>query len=202
MTAGLVLGFDLRFEDLYHCEGLARLDRRFVDFLAMRNPDLHVRLLAARAAPDATADKAESDLIVELAPELEDFLGELFGIAAELDALAARHRTLDPLYSVKRLFVQRRAAKKHGPEQAAVFDGPALAAALEPLIGGELTELRFAKAVERWMKDEAPRTPRRSISPPAMPPGPCTPRKAASSTGTACCSRCRTRSTRSISLRS
>ena len=81
MTAGLVLGFDLRFEDLYHCEGLARLDRRFVDFLAMRNPDLHDRLLAARAEPDATAGKAESDLIVDLAPHLEDFLGELFGIA-------------------------------------------------------------------------------------------------------------------------
>src|SRR5262245_52024685 len=121
MTAGLVLGFDLQFEDLYHCEGLGRLDRRFVDFLAIRNPDLHVRLLAARAAPDAAAGKAESDLIVELAPELEDFLGELFDITVEIRALAARHRTLDPLFSVKRLFVQRRAARKHGPEQAAAF---------------------------------------------------------------------------------
>ncbi len=172
MTESLVLGFDLRFEDLYRREGLVRLDGRFVDFLAVRNPDLHNRLMGARAAlaseasgrrgdstaratPDAAAGKSESDLIVELAPELEDFLGELFGIAAELRALAARHQALAPLYSVKRLFVQRRAAKKYGPDQAAAFDGPALAAQIEPLIGGELTELRFAEAVERWMKAEA-----------------------------------------------
>ena len=37
--------------------------------------------MAARAAPDGLDRKAESDLLVDLAPHLEDFLGELFGIA-------------------------------------------------------------------------------------------------------------------------
>src|SRR5439155_1640740 len=101
------------------------------------------------------AGKAESDLIVELAPALEDFIAELFGIASDVRALQARHQALAPLYTVKRLFVQRRAAKKYGPEQAAAFDGEALRAELEPLLGGELTELRFAEKVEAWMKAEA-----------------------------------------------
>src|SRR5207245_3814487 len=55
----------------------------------------------------------------------------------------------------KRLFVQRRAAKKYGPDQAATFDGQALREQLEPLLGGELTELRFAQRVDAWMKAEA-----------------------------------------------
>jgi NADPH-dependent glutamate synthase beta subunit-like oxidoreductase/NAD(P)H-flavin reductase len=154
MTESLTLGFDLRFADLYGRDGLARLDARFVDFVKARNLDLHNRLMAARAAPDQVAGKSESDLIVELAPDLEDFVAELFGITSDVHALQSRHQELAPLYTVKRLFVQRRAAKKYGPEQAAAFDGPALRAELEPLLGGELTELRFAEQVEAWMKAE------------------------------------------------
>ena len=64
MSESLSLGFDLRFEDLYGRDGLVRLDGCFVDFLKRRNADLHNRLMAARAAPEQLAGKAESDLIV------------------------------------------------------------------------------------------------------------------------------------------
>ena len=70
MADDLTLGFGLRFEDLYRRDGLVRLDRCFVDALATREAGLHGRLMAARAAPDQVAGKAESDLIVELAPAL------------------------------------------------------------------------------------------------------------------------------------
>src|SRR3984893_9983648 len=155
MSTSLCLSCELRFEDWYGRDVLVRLDGCFVDFLKRRNVGLHNRLMAARAAPDRLADKEESDLIVELAPELEDFIAALFGIAREVDALRSRHDALAPLYTVKRLFVQRRAAKKYGPDQAATFDGEALREQLEPLPGGELTELRCAQRVDAWMKVEA-----------------------------------------------
>jgi NADPH-dependent glutamate synthase beta subunit-like oxidoreductase/NAD(P)H-flavin reductase len=172
MTQRLTLGFGIHFEELYDRDGLVRLDACFVDRLKARNGDLHHRLMAARSAalasevsgqrgnstvpaPDAAEGKAESDLIVEIAPELEDFIAELFGITDEVRSLRSRHDALAPLYDVKRLFVQRRAAKKYGPDQAGSFDGDALRAELEPLLGGELTELRFAQRVDGWMKDEA-----------------------------------------------
>jgi NADPH-dependent glutamate synthase beta subunit-like oxidoreductase/NAD(P)H-flavin reductase len=155
MSESLSLAFDLRFDDLYGRDGLGRLDGCFVHFLKGRNPDLHNRLMAARATPEQFAGKAESDLIVEVAPELEEFIATLFGITREVDALRLRHDALAPLYAVKRLFVQRRAAKKYGPDLAATFDGQALREQLEPLIGGELTELRFAERVDAWMKAEA-----------------------------------------------
>ena len=68
MTESLTLGFDLRFADLYGRDGLVRLDGHFVDFLKAQDPELHNRLMAARAAPEQVAGKPESDLIVELAP--------------------------------------------------------------------------------------------------------------------------------------
>src|SRR5215510_9189036 len=107
MNENLSLAFDLRFEDLYRREGLARLDGCFVDFLKRRNTELHNRLMAGGAAPERLAGKGYSDLIVDLAVELDDFIGTLFGVANEVEALRARHHVLAPLYSVKRLFVQR-----------------------------------------------------------------------------------------------
>ena len=155
MTADLALGFGLAFDALYSRDGMAAIDAHFVDFLRQRDETLSAQLVAARAAPDALEVKAEKDLIVALAPTLDDFLAELFGITAEVAALHARERALTPLYVVKRLFVQRRAAKKITPEQAEGLDGEALRAELERQLGGELTELRFAQKVEAWMGAEA-----------------------------------------------
>src|SRR5712692_8039161 len=124
MTESPMLGFRLKFEDLYRRDGLVRLDVAFVDVLKARSPELHNRLMAARAAlaseasgqrgdsvvrapdtrpepgssaraalaseasgqrgdsivraPEQVAGKLESDLIVALAPELEEFIAELF----------------------------------------------------------------------------------------------------------------------------
>jgi NADPH-dependent glutamate synthase beta subunit-like oxidoreductase/NAD(P)H-flavin reductase len=151
----LVLGFGISFDLLYRREGLKTIDDRFVEFLQQRNPELHDRLAAARAAPDAAVGKTEKDLVVDLAPVLDDFTAELFGIAAEVKALRTRGQALAPIYSVKRQFVQRRSAKKFTPVQAETFDGDALRKQLERHLGGELTELRFSEKVEAWLRVEA-----------------------------------------------
>ncbi|GGF13869.1 hypothetical protein GCM10011611_19500 [Aliidongia dinghuensis] len=155
MRTTLALSFGLEFEDLYRRDGLVRLDQAFVDWLRVAEPALLDRLMAARATPEALTAKDESELLVETAPHLEDFIGRLFGIEAEVGALAATHDALAPLYRVKRLFVQRRAVKGVTAEQAAALDGPALAAEIEALIGEPLTEASFATHVERWSTDEA-----------------------------------------------
>src|SRR5579859_1866926 len=155
MRTMLALGFGLTFEDLYRRDGLIRLDQAFTDRLKDRDPALFNRLMAGRAAPDEMAGKDESELLIDAASHLEDFIGTLFGIEGELAALQARHDALAPLYRVERLFVQRRAVKGVSAEQAAALDGPALAADLEALMGEPLTEATFATHVERWTADEA-----------------------------------------------
>jgi NADPH-dependent glutamate synthase beta subunit-like oxidoreductase/NAD(P)H-flavin reductase len=151
----LVLRHGLAFEDLYRREGLVRLDAAFIDHLRESDVELHNRLVTARRDPAALARKDESDLLVALAPHLEDFIGELFGIAAEIRALQARHDALAPLYTVKRLFVQRRAVKGMTAETAASLDGPALARELERVFGAPLTEETYAEHVARWLDAEA-----------------------------------------------
>ena len=110
--------------DFYDRERLLALDGEFRAFLAGRDPELAGRLDAGRADADALgADEAE--LIIELAPHLEAFLAREFGIEAELAELSERHSVLDPVFEVRRNFVQRRALKGVKPEAAAEIPGPA-----------------------------------------------------------------------------
>ncbi len=134
------LSFDLGFGDLYEREGLLRVDAAFLAFLA---PAIRDRLLAARKKPPT--GKAEFELLIALAPHLEDFLARLFGIESEAQALAARHHELAPVYSVKRLFVQRRALHKVSLESLQGFDPASFVFS---------SELQFAKDVTEWQKDE------------------------------------------------
>ena len=162
----LVLKHGLTCADLYAREGLVRLDRAFVAHLATVDVGLHDRLMTARRDPNAIERLDESNLLVDLAPHLEDFAGELFGIEAEVRALQERHHELAPLHSVKRLFVQRRAVKGVNEADAAAIDGISLAQELDRLMGAlrdagggiAAWERRYAEHVTNWLEDEAANT--------------------------------------------
>ena len=150
----LKLGFGLRFEDLYDRQGLVRLDQVFLDLLSGADGELKTRLETARSAPSALSRRAESELLIELAPHLEDFIARLFAIEPQLQSLARNHHELAPLYACRRLFVQRKAMTAHKPEEAAGFDGPALEAQLAAWFGEPFSDLAFASAVQQWQQDE------------------------------------------------
>jgi len=151
----LRLDFGLDFSDLYTSAGLSRLDGEFLRALGEAEPQLHERLRAGRAAPGSLARKAESQLLIELARVLEDFIARLFGIEAELAALRARHDELAPLYACRRQFVQRKALSRVSEEQARGLDGAQLEAQLAGWFGEPFTELGFARHVEQWQREEA-----------------------------------------------
>jgi len=154
-TPTLCLLFGLTFEDLYQRDGLIRLDQSFLQELKTCAPLLEERLVAARQNPGALTAKLHSELIIELAPYLEDFLGHLFGIEQELRELQERHSALAPLLAVKRKFVQRKALTGYTPEKASELDGFAISAEVENLIQEPLTESSFARHVARWLEQEA-----------------------------------------------
>ena len=144
------LAHGLSFDDLYGHAGLARLDAAFVAWLQGANVDAHARLMAARATPDALPAKEESNLLIELARPLEDFVGALFGISAEAAALRQRDAKFAPLYDCKRLFVQRYVTRAIKADAASVLDGAAVTAAVGlavDLADLEAWELAFALAV-------------------------------------------------------
>jgi NADPH-dependent glutamate synthase beta subunit-like oxidoreductase/NAD(P)H-flavin reductase len=151
----LALRHGLSFADLYRRDGLERLDAAFVAHVQRTDVDLFNRLMAGRRDPGALEAKIESELLIDLAPHLEDFVADLFSIGTEARALQARHQALAPLYTVKRLFVQRRAVKGVTPAQAAAIDADAAQRDLEKIFGEALTEESFARHVAPWMDDEA-----------------------------------------------
>src|SRR5258708_17285384 len=134
-------GSGISFWDLYEREGLLRVARAFCGVREGAAKPLHDRLVSSRANPPEK--KAESDLLVALAPHFEDFIARLFGIEVEARALAGKHNQLAPICSVKRLFVQRRALHKVKSEDA------------KPDGFDFSSELEFARQVTEWLKDEA-----------------------------------------------
>jgi len=158
----LKLDFGFAFPDLYSNAGLARLDAAFCAWLRQTDATLADRLASARETPEATealGRKGESELLIALAPQLEDWLARLFGIESEVRALQALQNELAPIFACKRQVVQRKAMNKYKVDQAAGFDGTALREALEARIGAPLSgtagELAFARALGEWGLDEA-----------------------------------------------
>ena len=150
----LDLRFGLSFEDLYQQEGLARLDQTFLDQLNSANPLLSQRLMDARVSPGGLSRKQQSDLIVELAPHVEDFIGELS--AYPPTCARSRPSTIAWLriYALKRRFVQKKAISGVTKEQASSINGLAVAAELEALFNEPLTEASFVEHVSRWLDAE------------------------------------------------
>src|SRR5579862_4027579 len=151
----LDLKWGFSFADLYGRVGLVRLDGEFIRHLKSADTSLFNRLMEARANPEGLSRKENADLIVDLAPHVEDFVGELFGIEAHVRELQARHNLLEPLFAVKRKFDQKKAISGVSLEQASALNGPGLASELEALFGGPLTEQSFVDHVSRWMESEA-----------------------------------------------
>ena len=152
------LSHGFSFNDLYDRDGLGRLDASFVAWLQEVDAGLHARLMAARATPEQLAAKDESNLLIELARPLEDFIGALFGVAAPVAELRGRHSRLAPLYDCKRLFVQRYATRAIKPEAAAALDGATVTANIglpfDATADLESWELAFALAVRELVGAE------------------------------------------------
>src|ERR1700761_3987814 len=93
------LANDLTFQDLYARDGLVKIDALFIKFLETANVELHNKLVAARANPATLEKKDESNLLIAIAPILEDFIAELFNIRAEVARLQFAHNELGDLYT-------------------------------------------------------------------------------------------------------
>jgi NADPH-dependent glutamate synthase beta subunit-like oxidoreductase/NAD(P)H-flavin reductase len=154
----LKLAFGLGFADLYSVEGARQIDQRFGEHLRATDATLAERFETARTTPDVLSRKDEATLLIDVAPHVEDFLAQLFGIESEVRSLEALHHEWAPVFAVRRQFVQRKAMNAHKADVAASFDGAGLRAQLDALLGQpkglQAFELAFADAIARWQKDE------------------------------------------------
>lgn len=147
----LKLSYNLQFDDLYQREGLIKLDAAFIKFLEGANVELHNKLVSLRAGQLQLPEKDISNLLIALAPILEDFIAELFNIRSEVSKLQFAHNELGDLFTAKRLFVQRAAAKYSKPADLPGIDVGQLTEQLTQALGETITEATFSKHVVRWM---------------------------------------------------
>jgi len=140
----LKLSHNLNFEDLYNRDGLVKIDAAFVKFLATANVELHNQFVSRRAGQLQLSEKDESNLLIAIAPILEDFIAELFNIREAVTKLQFAHNELGDLFTAKRLFVQRAAAKYSKLADLPNLNGEELRAQLlsicHPREGGDLSE--------------------------------------------------------------
>ncbi|MDI9636384.1 FAD-dependent oxidoreductase [Geitlerinema splendidum] len=145
------VSFGFTFEDFLNPLKLKELDQVFCRYLKENDKELARHLEIGREKDLVPLE--ESALILDLAPYVEDFLGELFSIQKELSVLQEQTYALAPLYRAKRLFVQRVAAKTYSKEEALTFDGKVLQGQLAQIMDESYSDLAFACHVLKT-KDE------------------------------------------------
>ena len=97
------------YADLYAPQRLADLHAAFDAWFAATAPEHHARFEAYRACRgEGMTSEQKSEALLACAPYVSAFLGKLFGVDTELDALRIDVHDRDPLWRFKRDFVKKR----------------------------------------------------------------------------------------------
>ena len=148
---------DFAFSEYVQAGMTERLDAVFLDALRARNADLAQLLLDHRSGQAAQDGQERSELLLRLAPHVEQFLAEFFAIEAENRKLQDSIRAQDVVMDFKKLYVLRRGRRFRG-EFAESFadlqgwlDQEIHAAALP----ADDREWSIARLGVGWLEDEA-----------------------------------------------
>ncbi len=100
------------FEELFHAEGLSRLDQDFLAFLRHENIQLYENLLIYRDTTKSIPALEKSEFLIALARKLEDFLAAFFDIEEALAISTAQTTSYNPIAVFKKYYVLKRAKKE------------------------------------------------------------------------------------------
>lgn len=98
------------FAELFHAEGLQRLDQTFLAYLNQKNAALLGQLQAYRQHNKPGIE--QSEMLIACARVLEDFLTDLFGIEDAVSISQTLTTSYNPIAVFKKYFVLKRAKKE------------------------------------------------------------------------------------------
>lgn len=152
MSSNINLKFalpDFDYADLYDNEKLPRIDAAFATWLNAQNSPLAARYLNYRAG-ELIERVTESNLLIETASALEEFIVALFGVGGAHDRLRRAQASDDPIHLFKDKLVKGAIKRKRAqPARAFVIIEAELLPQLETSIEVELAIARF------WQKSAA-----------------------------------------------
>ena len=99
----ITLNFDITFEDLYSTFGLKKIDEEFIGFLNTKNTALRHDLIDGRKN-----NQISSELIIKLAPYLENFIINLFNLKYNENKNPEYHKKASALFECRKKFIQRK----------------------------------------------------------------------------------------------
>lgn len=99
------------FSELLHSEGLNRLDQDFLAKLKQQHPTWHEKLSSYRQASHTLSTLEISDLLINCAKYLEEFLATYFDIEEAVAIAQTKTLSHDPVFIFKKYFILRKAKK-------------------------------------------------------------------------------------------
>lgn len=99
------------FAELFHAEGLHKLDQTFLEYLKQANEDAYSDLLAYRNETKTFTDIQISELLIACSIILEEFLVQLFNIEDAVAAAEALTIANNPISAFKKYYILRGAKK-------------------------------------------------------------------------------------------
>ncbi len=148
----LELAFGLSFADLYETRGVEKIDSIFLGYLKQEDVNLYIQITESRDAGEI-GEKEYSNLIVNISPYVEKFIGELFSISNYIDSHKKICEEFDVIAKCKRLFVQRQAVKKYIKHDWQNFDYQENIRSIKKILG-EFSELNFALKVNQLLENK------------------------------------------------
>ncbi len=122
------------YADLHNPLRLDALTKVFDAELLAFDAALFARYDAHRAGRERQSGPAESELLIQIATHVSRFVGKLFGVGAQLEALRDAAGRDAPLFRVKRDFVQRRVFKKGTANRPVASDFSSIDAQVQVLL--------------------------------------------------------------------
>lgn len=153
------LGFSgFTFADLYDPSRLGDLHEEFWKCAAIRRPDLRDRFRGADF--NASPRPAQSELLIEVAAVLGEFIARLFHIESAAEGLRAETQTLDKIFRFKQDFLKTRVFKNFDQPPIPDDEFAKLNQEVERLVNAippcPDPEVRFASAVLALLDCEKP----------------------------------------------
>ncbi len=143
------LQFGINFQDLYSVKGLANLDDKFLNFLLVKNHNVHKSLVAYRAQPDYN-----SKVITAVAPYIEQFIAELFSITLEVTNNQKMQLDYEIIYACKRNFIIRQIYNKYRNDKVMYKEFSATKYEIEQYLSAQYTDHLYANKVMYWLDNK------------------------------------------------
>lgn len=139
----------IKFEDFFSLSGLIKLDQNFLSYLSQQDFELYAKYVHYRSEVPKVDTPATSEILIEVAKYLDDFVAEIFCIETENETLKRKYLKFNAIYECRRKFIQRHALVKYPAYKLASLSYDIARGKLQRIIG-DLNQENIVQHYFKW----------------------------------------------------